>query len=214
MARSETRLVLIRHGESVAQVERLLSGHDTCRGLSDRGRSQASALADRLAASGELRPVDTVYTSNLTRAIETAEILAPALAGPAPIPECDWCEIRAGDAEGLTWEEFEARYPPVGDPTDPFRRRMPGSETWAEFFVRAGARLRRVAHEHAGERVVVVGHGGIVGASFVALADASMRDGVALCHETANASITEWRWTGRTWRLARFNDAAHLATVG
>ncbi len=212
MTRSDTRLVLIRHGESVAQVERFLSGHDTCRGLSDRGRGQAGALRDRFVASGELRPVDTLYTSNLRRAVETAEILAPALDGPAPVAECDWCELRAGAAEGLTWDELETHHPPPVDRDDPFCRWIPGAETWAEFFVRAGARLRRVAHEHAGERVVVVGHGGIVGASFVALADASMRDGIALCHETRNTSITEWRWTGRRWRLVRFNDAAHLAS--
>ena len=213
MTSAPTRIVLIRHGESVAQVERILSGHDSCRGLSDRGRAQAGALKDRLVASGELEPVDAAFTSNLTRAIETAAILAPALHGPAPVAECDWCEIRAGAAEGLTWDEFEAQYPPVGDPADPYRRRMPGSETWAEFFVRAGARLRRVADEHPGERVVVVCHGGIVGASFVALGDLSMRDGVALCYETLNTSITEWRWTGRTWRLVRFNDSGHLAAL-
>ena len=213
MTRSETRLVLIRHGESAAQVARILSGHDTCSGLSDLGRAQAVALRNRLVSTGELGTVDTVFTSNLTRAIETAEILSPALGETTPVAECDWCEIRAGDAEGLTWDEFQERYPAVGDPTDPFRRRMPASETWAEFFVRAGARLRRVANEHPGERVVVVCHGGIVGASFVALGNTPIRDGVTLCHETINTSITEWRWTGRNWRLVRFNDSAHLAAM-
>lgn len=211
MTRAETRLVLIRHGESVAQTERFLSGHDTCTGLSDRGREQATALRDRLHASGELAGPDAIFTSILPRAIETADIIGPAL-GPAPrTAECDWCEIHAGDAEGLAWDEFETRFPPASDRFDPFERRMPGSETWAEFFARAGARLRRVTHEHEGERVVVVGHGGIVGASFVALGDASIADGVDLTHETVNTSITEWRHTGRRWRLVRFNDAAHLA---
>jgi probable phosphoglycerate mutase len=88
---------------------------------------------------------------------------------------------------------------------------MPKSETWAEFFVRAGARLRRVAHEHEGQRVVVVAHGGIVGASFVALGERPITEGVVIAHETTNTSMTEWRWTGRHWRLVRFNDAAHLA---
>ena len=211
MSSTNTRLVLIRHGESEAQTRRIISGHNTCTGLSYLGRAQAEALRNRLVATGELGDVGAVFTSILPRAIETAAIIGPALGGVTPIEECEWCEIHAGDGEGLTWDDFQNTYPAVGDPNDPFRRRMPKSETWAEFFVRAGARLRRVAHEHEGERVVVVAHGGIIGASFVALGNHSIPDGVVLTHEAINTSITEWRWTGLHWRLVRFNDAAHIA---
>lgn len=210
-ARPSTRLILIRHGESVAQEQGFLSGHDTCKGLSDTGRTQMLTLLDRLLATGELGDVDAVYTSILPRAIESAEIIAPALGGVTPQPECDWCEIHAGDAEGLTWPEFREQFPVVGDLDDPFRTRATGAETWAEFYVRAGARLRRIAREHPGERVVVVCHGGIIGASFIALGDLPLRTGNAMTYETVNTSITEWRHTGTDWRLVRYNDAAHLA---
>jgi broad specificity phosphatase PhoE len=209
---TETRLVLIRHGESDAQVNGYLSGHDACKGLSERGREQAAALRDRLVASGELGVVDAAYTSVLARAIETSEIIAPALGEATPQRECAWCEIHAGDAEGLTWEEFRERYPVNGDPADPFRTRAPGAESWAEFYVRAGTRLRRIANEHPGECVVVICHGGIIGASFVALGDLPIRKAFALTHETVNTSLTEWRFTGSDWRLVRYNDAAHQAT--
>lgn len=211
MSAPETRLVLIRHGESVAQVEGFISGHDTCRGLSDAGRAQAAALRDRLLATRELDGVSAVYTSILGRAVETTEILAPVLGGVAAQQECEWCEIHAGEAEGRTWDDLRARYPLL-DSRDPFVRRFPGSETWAEFSVRAGARLRRIADEHEGERVVVVCHGGIIGASFIALGNVPIRDVGALIHESANTSLTEWRHTGREWHLVRFNDAAHLAS--
>jgi broad specificity phosphatase PhoE len=213
MTSPETRLVLIRHGESDAQVNGYLSGHDACKGLSDLGREQAAALRDRLVTTGELGVVDTAYTSVLARAIETSEIIAPALGDAKPSQECAWCEIHAGEAEGLTWEVFRERYPVIGDVNDPFRSGAPGMESWAEFYVRAGARLRRVAHDHPGERVVVIAHGGIIGASFVALGDVPIGSATALTHETANASITEWRFTGKRWRLARYNDAAHLASL-
>jgi broad specificity phosphatase PhoE len=211
-ARPDTRLILIRHGESVAQVEGFLSGHEACKGLSDRGRDEASALRERLATTGELGEVDVAYTSLLRRAVETTEILGPVLGPEAPAQECDWCEIHAGDAEGLTWDEFRERWPIVGELHDPFRARATGAETWAEFFVRAGARLRRIAYEHPGQRVVVVCHGGIIGASFIALGDLPIQKGLALSHEITNTSLTEWRHTGTDWRLVRFNDAAHLAT--
>lgn len=213
MAEAQTRLVLIRHGESVAQAEGFLSGHDTCRGLSDLGRRQADALRERLLSTGELADVDRVYTSILPRAIETADIVSPAFGEVAPQQECEWCEIHAGEGEGLTWEEFEERYPNRGSLEDPFRRRMPGAETWAEFYVRAGARLQRVVDEHPGETVVVVCHGGVVGASFVALGDLPVRRAGASVNEVVNTSLTEWRWTRGDWRLVRFNDAAHLGRL-
>lgn len=211
MTSTETRLVLIRHGESDAQVNGYLSGHDACKGLSEHGRGQAFALRDRLATTGELGAVDAAYTSVLRRAIETSEILGPVLGAATPEQECAWCEIHAGEAEGLTWDEFRERYPVVGDAADPYRSRAPGAESWAEFYVRAGTRLRRIAQDHPGERVVVVAHGGIIGASFVALGDIPIRNATVLTHEAVNTSLTEWRFTGKHWRLVRYNDAAHLA---
>jgi len=211
MTTPETRLVLIRHGESVAQVEGFISGHDTCRGLSDAGRAQAAALRDRLLATGELDGVSAVYTSILGRAVETTEILAPVFGGVVAGQECEWCEIHPGEAEGETWDDLRVKYPLL-DSRDPFVRRFPGSETWAEFSVRAGARLRRIADDHPGERVVVVCHGGVIGASFIALGKVSFQDVGAYIHESTNTSLTEWRHTGRSWHLVRFNDAAHLAT--
>jgi broad specificity phosphatase PhoE len=210
MTAPDTQLVIIRHGQSNANVSGLLSGHDTCTGLSDLGKQQAARLRDRLARTRELAPTDAIYTSILPRAIETAAIIAPALGGPAPIAECDWCEIHAGEAEGLTYEEFQKRFPAIGHPDDPFLRRIPGGETWAEFSARVGGRLQRVAHEHPGMRVVVVGHGGTVGASFVALGDLSIGQSIAITRDTINSSITEWRHTQHGWRLIRYNDAAHL----
>jgi probable phosphoglycerate mutase len=206
----DTRLVLIRHGQSVAQEESFYSGHDTCRGLSDLGRAQAAALRDRLLATGELLDTDVVYTSNLERAIETATVIAPGLGASETVAECEWCEIRAGEGEGLSYAEVETRYPPLAEGFDPYARRIPGSETWAEFFVRAGARLRRIASEHRNQRVVVVCHGGVIGATFATLGHTPVGDAVPLAYEPVNTSITEWRHSGSAWRLVRFNDAAHV----
>jgi probable phosphoglycerate mutase len=213
MTDADTRLVLIRHGESDAQDRGYVSGHDVCGGLSDLGREQAGHLRDRLLETHELGTVDVLYTSILARAIETAQIIAPAFGEVAPQRECDWCEIHPGEAEGLTWPEYRERYPWAGDPTNPFLRRAPGSESWAEFFVRAGGRLRRVAEDHPGQRVVVVCHGGVVGASFIALGDLAIGTGIGFTHETTNTSLTEWRFTDGHWRLVRYNDAAHLLTA-
>jgi probable phosphoglycerate mutase len=213
---SATRLVLIRHGESVAQTQGFLAGHDGCRGLSPRGRRQAEALANRL-AGGELGAVDALYASEMTRAIETAAILGPALGFDAPVTDCDLCELHPGDADGLTWTEIEARWPTRhGTGWDPDAVHIDNAETWAEMHRRVGRTVERLAETHAGATVVVVCHGGVI-------AHAMMdRLGVALDSDRAwlvatNTSITEFvldatlaDWRAGRWGIQRYNDAAHL----
>ena len=86
--------------------------------------------------------------ASLPRAIETAELLAPALAAadtegqakPAePSHECGLCELHPGEADGLTWGEFTERF---GDPdwdADPDRPIAPGGESWSGFVQRVDA---------------------------------------------------------------------------
>ncbi len=102
-------------------------------------------------------------------------------------------------------------FPTRGDSGDVLDRHIPGAESWDECYARVGARLRRAAEEHPGRIVVVVGHGGTIAASFAAFGGLGLRDSMGMLHEVRNTSITEWRFTGRDWRLVRFNDAAHLA---
>jgi probable phosphoglycerate mutase len=207
-----TRVVLIRHGESVSQHEnRMPDAHDLCTGLSPLGRRQATALVDRLEKTKELAAVDVAYSSLSTRAIETAEQLTKVLSRPF-VAHCDWCESHPGEAAGVSWAEFGQRFPARSSSPDAFERRIPGGESWAEFFARAGERLRRLAHDHEGKTIVVVTHGGVIGASFVAFADVPIQKAFNFTDETRNTSLTEWIHNGE-WRLVRFNDFAHLATL-
>lgn len=207
---SRTRVVLIRHGESNAQVAGLVSDHSTCTGLSPRGVKQAAALAHRLSHTGEFADTDVLHTSLLLRAKQTADSIAAAVGAPPIHQSCDWCEIHPGSAEGLTWDQMRIQFPPVGDPDDPSARRLPNMETWAEMYERVGQRLRTVADERAGGTVVAVTSGGPIGASFVAFGKASHEQGIALTRKTQNTSITEWHHVGRNWNLIRHSDATHL----
>ncbi|MEA3055254.1 MAG: ribonuclease / adenosylcobalamin/alpha-ribazole phosphatase [Actinomycetota bacterium] len=210
-----TRLFLIRHGESVAQVEGFVSGHDTCRGLSDLGRRQVEALRDRLQRTGEIQ-ADVVLTSILPRAIETAAILAPAIGGGEAEQDCDLCEIHPGDGEGLTWDEWRKKY--FRDDYDPSTPSAPNGESWIGFNERVAAALRRYCDEHANKTIVAAVHGGIIEASTTTFLELSPAHGKLL--PLANASITEWVHhepefgrPGPRWQLARYNDAAHLQAL-
>ena len=151
----ETRIVLVRHGESRSQESRTVGGHTGCKGLSDRGRTQVEALRDRLARTGELSGAAALYSSVMARAVETAEILAPALDGLEVASECAFCESHPGpEADGLEVDEYERRWPPTGE-WSPTTRRDPGGETYAEMRERVSGRLDELVERHRGETVVV-----------------------------------------------------------
>jgi broad specificity phosphatase PhoE len=118
--------------------------------------------------------------------------------------------MHAGEIEGLAWSEVRRRYPPSGDQENPFSRDIPGCESWADLYARAGERLRRVCLDHEGEHVLVVTHGGVVGASFAAFGDVPIGRAKAFVSEARNTSLTTWRWDGDGATLVRYNDAAHL----
>lgn len=204
-----SRLVIVRHGEAVANAEDTLGGHESCRGLTEHGRRQVRALAERLERTGELEGAAALYSSILPRAIETAELLAPALGGLELTSTCDLCERHVGEADGMSWSDFEARYGREVPGEDDFRSIAPGFEPWARFLDRAEAALLDVMAANPGGLVVVAGHGGIVGASLIRFlgmpANGSRFRGYA-----DNSSLTEWEWTGRRWWFVRYNDAAHL----
>jgi probable phosphoglycerate mutase len=208
-----TDLYLIRHGQSVANVTPVVGGMRGDVGLTELGRQQARLLAERL--RNQEFGADILYTSTLPRARQTTEFVAAALNLPA-VGDDNLQELRPGEADGLSHEEWRARYPPASDgsPPDPFELFSPGGESWATFLARAGAALSQLITRHEGERVVAVTHGGVVEASFylaLGLGPTSVRTTFA----TTNSSITHWEHqpspTGhRAWRLVAFNDARHL----
>ena len=206
-----TRLVLVRHGEAQCNVDRVVGGPKGCTGLSKLGVRQAEALRDRLAVTGELADATALYSSVLPRALETAEIIAPAVGDLDVVEDCDLCELHPGECDGLRWDEFEERYgSPDGDPHRPL---SPGGESLAVFLERIDKVLQRLVAEHQGETVVVSCHGGVVFGSLIRLLQLPMA-GRPVSFEPTNTGVTEWLRVDSRWRLVRYNDAAHLADLG
>jgi broad specificity phosphatase PhoE len=214
-----TRIVLLRHGESLAQERRIVGGHKGCAGLSERGRRQVEALADRLRRTGELTEASALYASIMPRAVETASIIAGALGMDEVRQDCDFCEHHPGEGDGLDWDEFDRRYPaPEG--WDPHLRRDPGGETWAEMAERVARGLDTLVDRHAGSTVVVACHGGVVIQSMMRWLGLEVGGGDRAWLSPVNSSMTEWRFGPNPFlkatlpiELVRFNDHAHLAGV-
>jgi broad specificity phosphatase PhoE len=136
-----TTLLLARHGETDWNAERRFQGHADVP-LNARGREQAERLAEELTNS----EVDAVFSSDLSRARETAEIVGARL-GVEVVLDPDLRELDVGSRQGLTWEETRELTDWDGEAREAHAERILGA-------------LRRIAGRHPGERVLVVTHGG------------------------------------------------------
>jgi broad specificity phosphatase PhoE len=209
-----TDLYLIRHGEAVSNVEPVIAGMRGDQGLTERGHQQAGLLAERLRSERKHLGADVLYVSTLRRALDTGAYVARALQLPAQESD-DLHELRPGEADGLTIEQWTARADREVPPRDPFRPFSPGGESWATFLLRAEAALHDLVDRHAEQTVVAVCHAGVLEASFcVAFGQDASAQRVAF--EPLNTSITHWRHRRGThgedaWTLVTFNDARHLA---
>ena len=209
MSSSErTRLLLIRHGESEVTVKQIIGGDLACTGLSPLGRRQAEALGERWTKGHEPK-VDALWASTLPRAIETAELLSPALGGLELHTHPDLVERRPGEADGVGYKEFSSLFEWTGD-FHPHLPLAPGGESLAAFSYRTGQALYEVIEQNPGATLMIVCHGGVIDIAMRLFMGLGMKSQFNLW--TLNTAITEFSTTEEpgVWRLVRYNDAAHL----
>jgi broad specificity phosphatase PhoE len=205
MIASVTRLFLVRHGATTASAEDRFAGAiDTP--LSDEGRRQARLLGERLVRE----PIDAVYASPLSRAMETALL---ACRDPRPRPELR--EIAHGHWEGLTRAEAERRYPNefASWEEDPFTFAPEGGESGVSVLARALPVVREIVERHQGKQVLVVSHKAtlrLVLCSLLGIDAKGYRD--RLDQSPACLNVVDFRDPVRA-RLMLFNDTSHYANA-
>ena len=163
------RLVLVRHGESVANAAGIYQGWLDSP-LSPLGERQAAATARALAARADLQPV-AVYASPLLRAWCTGEVIAAAL-GLTAVPHPGLREINVGAATGLTLAAVDARWPQLATERASLGldHGWPEGETGRTFGARVAATLEEIIarHQHQiapdapDETVILATHGGTI----------------------------------------------------
>ena len=210
-----TRVVLIRHGHSRAIADGIVGGHIGCKGLTDEGRAQAEKLRDRLLGSELLRSATALVASILPRAIETAEIVAPAVGDGTldVVTQCELCELHVGDeVDGMLWSDYIDRFGTGAWETDTSSPVSPGGESWQGFIKRASDALRDLADQHPDETVVLASHGGVIESSFAAFGGIDIgATGLSRWLRPENTGLTIWaRDVKGRWQLERYNDSAHL----
>lgn len=154
-------MLVARHGE--AEYESALWG-DHGGSLTLQGRRQAAALAERLRG---LR-IAHVWTSTMSRAVQTAEVAAAAL-GVGVTTREGLREFGVGEHVGVPREDDPFLETYRGWLEGQVDTRIPGGETGREVAHRFGEVLRDIADLHPGETVLVVSHGGAIGLGVPAL---------------------------------------------
>ncbi len=150
-----TRLIFIRHGQSIANVESRFAGHSNF-DLSEVGYRQAELAAAYLK---EHEKITAVYSSDLLRAWHTA-LPTARLFGLTPIPDTGLREIYAGKWEGLTFAELQERFPEEYRTwrQECSRLRCPGGESMSEVYDRARETVQRIAAANPGGTLAIATH--------------------------------------------------------
>lgn len=188
---TETIIGLLRHGQTDWNIDFRLQGI-TDIPLNSTGITQA-ATAARAIDSGDWH---FVASSPLSRAVDTAKIIAESVGIAEVQIEPLLLERSFGDAEGLTHSEWKEKYPD-GSP--------PGGESLDELRVRANELLNRLLDQYRGTRVLAVSHGAMIRKIVRIVSQGELP---ALGERFENTSMTLLRHDHDGWKIQSYNPKA------
>ena len=208
VVRVSTLLTLIRHGETVWNREEKQQGILDSP-LTESGIQQADATVPVL----KKMTFDVVYSSPLGRALSTAEILNSAIGADIEV-EDDLQERNLGILQGLTIGEFKLKFP------EEFNRFatwdpdfvLPEGESSRQRYNRGNACIQRIADRQAGDRVLLVTHGGIIDGVFRRLFNIPLSR--PRNYSLYNCAINAIEVDGGEWRLHTWGNISHLTSIG
>ena len=206
-----TRLYLIRHGQSAGNAEGRFGGHSATP-LSELGLYQAELTAQALAKE----KIGAIYSSDLLRAIQTAEPLAKTI-NQEIITTDDFRERHVGVLEGLTFDEAKNQYPK--DYYALVNRKISHvitkGESYRQLLNRTTRAIRKILREHRGQKVVIYSHTGAICFMTLQLLGAIHRKTYnPPWLVTSNCGINRFEFRGRNnIRLLTINDTRHLHQI-
>ncbi|GAB2224015.1 hypothetical protein Drorol1_Dr00004761 [Drosera rotundifolia] len=206
---SYTEIILVRHGETDWNALGKLQGQLDV-DLNEVGRQQAVAVAERLSTEPH---VSAVYSSDLKRAYETAEIIAAKCGALKVIRDPTLRERHLGYLQGHVYSELNRLKPEayrafISAKSD---QEIPGGgESIDQLYQRCTSSLQRIAEKHRGERVIVVSHGGVIRSLYRRAAPKGRSGG-----KVHNTSVGIIRLAeGDVLSVQLWNDISHLKQLG
>ena len=190
-----TDLYLVRHGETDWNRQRRIQGL-TDIPLNETGRAQARATGMLLSR----RDWDGIFASPLSRARETAEIIAAEVGLPEPTLVDALVERNYGKAEGLDWLQVETNFP--------HGTVVPGRESREQVGARVIPALMELAAGRQGEALLIVSHGGAIRAVLNEVEPAASHGSIT------NGSVHSFRLEDGALRLIAFDDPIEVESIG
>ena len=204
-----TRIIMIRHGQSMANEKHIFAGHSDF-DLSDFGKTQASLAAKYLLAREK---IDAIYASDLLRAYNTACPIAEAFELPV-IKDTGLREIYAGEWEALSFTEIAERYPEAFGVwrNDYSSARPVGGESTAEVYRRIVPHVLELAKKHDGGCILLATHATVVRA-FDAYARGYSENETEKIPFYHNASINIYSYNDGRAEVVRSDITEHLGEL-
>lgn len=190
-----TRFFLVRHGETEWNRTHRIQGSSDIP-LNDTGRAQALNVGGVLAR----HRFDLIVSSPLSRAMETATIIARRMGMPLPLPVQSLVERHYGEAEGFTREDLDARYP-ADTP-------VPGREPREDVQKRVIRTLHDLAIRHPYADILVVSHGGVIRSVIEHAAPGQYTEPIKNC------SVHRFEQSPHGIRLVQFDDPMEVMARG
>ena len=200
-----TRILAIRHGETLWNVDSRIQGHLNI-GLNDTGRWQA----ERLGMALKDEPIAAIYASDLSRAHDTALAVSRHTGVPVQ-PEPGLRERSFGEFEGRTFAEIETELP---EQAKRWRQRDPtftpgGGESLLMLETRILSVIARLAAQHPGEQIALFAHGGVMDILYRAATRLDLQ--AARTWTLGNTAINRLLWSPEGFSLVGWADVQHLS---
>ena len=200
-----TRILAIRHGETLWNVDSRIQGHLDI-GLNDTGRWQAERLG--LALKDE--PIAAIYASDLSRAHDTALAVSRHTGVPVQA-EPGLRERSFGEFEGRTFAEIETELPAQAQR---WRQRDPtftpaGGESLLMLEARVLSVAARLAAQHPGEQIALFAHGGVMDILYRAATRLDLQ--AARTWALGNTAINRLLWSPEGFSMVGWADVQHLS---
>ena len=194
-------LFLCRHGQTEHNDNGIVQGQMDSK-INGKGKEQARKLRDRLTEEN----ITKVYSSSMTRAVETAEIVAEP--HNAEIEKTDKLrEVARAEFEG---EKFEELIEEISkSETEDYLWKPEGGESLEELKERGANFLNSIKEEHEGEKILAISHGGTISSTLLGVLEHSARNSYRINQE--NCSINKFEWNkDRGWIIHSVNNTSHL----
>ncbi len=202
-----TRLIFVRHAEAEGNINRRFHGWYDSR-ITEKGHKQAKKVAERLASI----PIDIIYSSSLTRTLQTAQYIADIK--QLPIIRTDKLkEINGGDWENMPFDELPIKFPSENKTweEEPHLHKMPNGESVAEFYDRLIGEVNHIISDNSGRNICVVTHGAAIRTMLCRFYDCKL-DNLKniIWHDNTSVTIVDYDDTTDKFEVIMEGDIEHL----